>query len=248
MPTLSVIVITNNEAHNIRRVLDSVKFANEIVINDSGSTDGTLEIVRTYGCKIIQSDFIGFGAAKQATLDAATSDWVFSIDADEEVDDTLAAAIAKAITTTDCDGYLVNRKSQFLGRWILHSGWYPDYLPRLFKRNKGRLTTDSVHERIEISGKLGKLPGHLLHYTDPNITHYLAKLNRYTTLSADILHGQGRRFRVSNVIIKPPAAFFKMYFLKFGFRDGIPGLLLALLSAFHVLCKYAKLWERQRAQ
>lgn len=246
MATLSVIMITNNEARNLPRALDSVSFADEVVINDSGSTDGTLEIARSRGCKIIQSEFAGFGIAKQAALDAATSDWVLSIDADEEVDEALANAIRVAIAGSAFDGYNVNRKSQFLGRWILHSGWYPDYLPRLFRRDKGHFTFDRVHERIEVDGSLGKLEGSLLHYTDPDIEHYLNKLNRYTTLSAEILQGQGKCFRVSNIVVKPPATFVKMYFLKAGFRDGIQGLLLALLSSFHVLCKYAKLWERQR--
>jgi glycosyltransferase involved in cell wall biosynthesis len=246
MSSLSVIIITNNEANNIRRALDSVRFADEVIINDSGSTDGTIEIATGCGCKIIRTEFAGFGAAKQAALDAAKSDWVLSIDADEEIDGTLAAAIKRAIHSSECSGYLLDRKSQFLGRWILHSGWYPDYLIRLFRRNRGRFTSERVHEKVEVDGKLAKLDGHILHYTDPDIEHYLNKLNRYTTLSADILQGQGRRFRVSNVILRPPATFFKMYLLNSGWRDGVPGLLLALLSSFHVLCKYAKLWERQR--
>lgn len=246
MPSLSVIIIANNEANNIRRALDSVRFADEIIINDSGSTDGTVEIAAVYGCTIIRTEFAGFGAAKQAALEAAKSDWVLSIDADEEIDETLAAAIKQAIQTPGYDGYLLNRKSQFLGRWILHSGWYPDHLVRLFRRNRGRFTSDRVHEKVEVDGKLAKLDGYILHYTDPDIEHYLNKLNRYTTLSADILKGQGKQFRISNVIVKPPATFFIMYVLNSGWRDGIPGLLLALLSSFHVLCKYAKLWERQR--
>jgi glycosyltransferase involved in cell wall biosynthesis len=246
MPTLSVILITKNEANNIRRALESVKVADEIIINDSGSTDGTLEIAKAYGCRIIQSEFAGFGAAKQTALDAAKFDWVLSIDADEEIDTTLADSIRMAISSPRFDGYEINRKSQFLGRWMLHSGWYPDYLPRLFRRDRGRFTSDTVHERIEIDGALGKLEGHILHYTDPDIDHYLEKLNRYTTLSAETLHGQGRRFKALDVVVKPTATFIKMYIFKSGFRDGIQGLILALLSSFHVLCKYAKLWERQR--
>lgn len=246
MPTLSVILITSNEANNIRRALDSVKFADEIIINDSGSTDETLEIAQAYGCRIIRSEFTGFGVAKQTALDAAKSDWVLSIDADEEIDPILASMIKQAMTSTEYGGYYLNRKSQFLGRWMLHSGWCPDYLPRLFCRDRGRFTSDTVHERIEIDGVLGRLEGHILHYTDPDIEHYLKKLNRYTTLSAEALHGQGRRFKALDVVLKPPATFIKMYILKSGFRDGIQGLMLALLSSFHVLCKYAKLWERQR--
>ncbi len=246
MATLSVIVITNNEEKNLRRLLESVKFADEIVINDSGSTDATLEIAKSYGCKIIRSEFAGFGAAKQAALNAATSEWVLSVDGDEEIEGTLADAIAVALKNGECDGYRISRKSQFLGRWILHSGWYPDYIVRLFRREKGHFSSDWVHEKAIVDGKIGTLDGHILHYTDPTIEHYLDKLNRYTSLSADMLKGDNKQFRVSSVIVKPPATFIKMYFLKAGFRDGIQGLLLALLSSFHVLCKYAKLWERQQ--
>jgi glycosyltransferase involved in cell wall biosynthesis len=246
MAKLSVIVITNNEEKNLPRMLASVSFADEFIVNDSGSADRTLEFAKLHDCRIIHSEFVGFGAAKQAALETATNDWVLSIDADEEVDEELKNAIVAAIETNDFDGFLIKRKSQFLGRWILHSGWYPDRIIRLFRRSKGRFTGDSVHERVEVDGRIGRLEGHLLHYTDPDIEHYLNKLNRYTTLSAGILQNQGRRFRVSNVIVKPPATFIKMYFLKSGYRDGIPGLLLALLSSFHVLCKYAKLWERQK--
>jgi glycosyltransferase involved in cell wall biosynthesis len=246
MATISVIVITNNEEQNLPRMLASVKFADEIIINDSGSHDRTLEIARQHNCIIIQSEFAGFGAAKQAALNQAKSDWVLSLDADEEIDATLADSIKMVIASPRFDSYEINRKSQFLGRWMLHSGWYPDYLPRLFRRDRGRFTNDTVHERIEIDGAKGRLEGHILHYTDPDIEHYLEKLNRYTTLSADSLEQQGRRFKTLDILVKPPVNFVKMYFLKSGFRDGIQGLILALLSSFHVLCKYAKLWERQR--
>jgi glycosyltransferase involved in cell wall biosynthesis len=246
MATIAVIIITRDEEQNLPRLLASVGFADEIIINDSGSRDRTLVIARQHNCKIIQSEFAGFGAAKQAALNQAESDWVLSLDADEEIDATLADSIKKAIASPSVDGYEINRKSQFLGRWIMHSGWYPDYLPRLFRRDRGHFTNDTVHERIEISGALSRLGGHILHYTDPDIEHYLEKLNRYTTLSADSLRQQGRRFKTLDILVKPPATFIKMYLLKSGFHDGIQGLILALLSSFHVLCKYAKLWERQR--
>lgn len=243
MPTLSVILITCNEAHNLRRALESVKFADEIIVNDSGSTDGTLDIAREYRCKIIQSEFSGFGAAKQIALKQATGDWVLSIDADEEIEPSLQKAIRATVGTADFDGYYLNRKSQFLGRWITHSGWYPDPIIRLFRRNKAMFTPDKVHERAQVEGMVGRLEGDILHYTDPNIAHYLDKLNRYTSLSAGILSDSERAFHPLQLVVKPPAAFIKMYILKRGFLDGIPGLLLALLSSFHVLCKYAKLWE-----
>ncbi len=246
MAKLSVIIITNNEEKNLVRALESVKFADEFVVCDSGSTDSTLEIARRYNCKVVHSEFRGFGAAKQSALDNATGDWVLSIDADEELSEPLKSEIKAVLQQSDRDGYYLNRKSKFLGKWIAHSGWYPDWILRLFRREKGKFDRQLVHEGVQVEGKVGRLQGHLLHYTDPDISHYLAKMDRYTSLSAEILASEGRRFHVSDVLFKPIAIFIKMCFLKLGFLDGVHGLILASLSSFHVLCKYAKLWERQR--
>lgn len=246
MAQISVVIITNNEEENLPRCLKSVEFADEFIINDSGSTDRTLEIASEHGCKIIETKFSGFGVAKQRALDLATGEWVLSIDADEEVDTALRQSILRAVAAAEYDAYEVNRKSQFLGRWINHSGWYPDYIVRLFRREKTRFTSAAVHEKLEVNGSVGRLGGHLLHYTDPNLKHYFAKLNHYTTLSAETLHSEGKQFRARYLVVKPWAVCMKMYFLKQGFRDGIQGLLLAMLSSVHVLMKYAKLWELGR--
>jgi glycosyltransferase involved in cell wall biosynthesis len=258
MPRLSVIIITNNEEENLPRCLKSVSFADEIILNDSGSSDRTLEIAREHGCKIIENKFTGFGAAKQSALDQATGEWVLSIDADEEVDDALREAIKGAIRKANKDtnnqanassshsAFQINRQSQFLGRWINHSGWYPDHITRLFRREQARFTDSVVHEKVIVDGTIGRLEGRLLHYTDPTLTHYFHKLNHYTSLSAQSLMKEGKRFRIHYLLIKPWAIFIKMYFLKQGFRDGIHGLILALLSSVHVMVKYAKLWELQR--
>lgn len=243
MPKLSVIIITLNEEANLRRCLESVKFADEIIVNDSGSEDGTLKIAAEYGCRTMTTVFAGFGVAKQAALDAAAGEWVLSIDADEEVDEQLRKSIQTALESPDQDGWFLNRKSQFLGRWMEHSGWYPDYILRLFRRNKAGFTIDRVHEQVSVDGRTGKLAGHLLHYTDPNISHYLLKLDRYTSLSAEMLNSNGKSFHWWYLIVKPAAIWTKMYILKRGFLDGIQGFMLAGLSAFHVYCKYAKLWE-----
>lgn len=246
MAKLSVIIITHNEEKNLRRCLESVKYADEIIINDSGSSDKTLDIALEFGCRTISTTFTGFGAAKQLALDQATGDWVLSIDADEEIDEQLREAIIGAIRNEGIDGWRLNRKSQFLGRWITHSGWYPDYILRLFKREKARFTTSQVHERVEIDGQVGTLPGHILHYTDPNVSHYLMKLDRYTALSAKMLFESGKSFHWYYLIVKPFAIWVKMYILKRGFLDGLPGFTLASLSSFHVFCKYAKLWELRK--
>lgn len=246
MAKLSVIIITHNEEKNLRRCLESVKFADEIIINDSGSCDKTLDIAREFGCLTITTTFAGFGTAKQLALDRATGGWVLSIDADEEVDEQLRGAIIEAIESGGYDGWKLNRKSQFLGRWITHSGWYPDYILRLFKRDKARFTPSQVHEKVEIDGQVGTLSGQLLHYTDPDVSHYLMKLDRYTALSAKMLHESGKPFHWYYLIVKPVAIWVKMYILKRGFLDGLPGFILASLSSFHVYCKYAKLWELRK--
>lgn len=246
MATLSVIIITRNEEKNLVRALESVKFADQIVICDSHSTDRTIEIAESFNCEIITRDFTGYGAAKQAALEQASGDWVLSIDADEEVDDKLRAEIKRIVTEGTLSGYFVNRKSRFLGRWMNHSGWYPDWILRLFRRGQGSFSEDRVHESIRVDGSTGQINGHLLHYTDPDISHYLSKLDRYTTLSAESLAGAERRFKKSDLLLKPFAVFVKIYIMKRGFRDGIQGLLLASFSSFHVLCKYAKLWELER--
>lgn len=247
MTRISVVIITNNEENNLRRCLESVKFADEIILNDSGSTDKTLDIAREFSCKVITTEFAGFGPAKQKALDLATGEWVLSIDADEEIDEELKSQIKSAIASGDCDGYLLNRKSQFLGRWITHSGWYPDRILRLFRRNAARFTDSRVHEKVEVAGRTGNLSGHILHYTDPNISHYLLKLDRYTTLSAQMLHRDGKPFHCWYLLLKPVAIWVKMYILKRGFLDGLQGFMLAGLSAFHVYCKYAKLWELRKS-
>lgn len=246
MAKLSVIIITCNEESNLRRCLESVKFADEIIVNDSGSGDKTLDIAREFDCRTISTKFAGFGAAKQLALEQATGEWVLSIDADEEVDEVLRQAIIAAVDKGGEDGWLLNRKSQFLGRWITHSGWYPDYILRLFRRDKARFTASPVHEEVEIDGQVGTLPGHIMHYTDPSIAHYLKKLDRYTALSAKMLLEAGKSFHWHYLIVKPFAIWVKMYILKRGFLDGLPGFILASLSSFHVFCKYAKLWELRK--
>lgn len=240
---LSVIIITKNEEQNLRRCLESVRFADEIIVNDSGSTDKTLAIAAEFGCRTTNSTFAGFGAAKQMALEQATGKWVLSIDADEVVDEELRKGILSCIEKGDHDGWLVNRKSEFLGRWITHSGWYPDYILRLFRRDKARFTPNEVHEKVEVIGSVGRVEGHILHYTDPNISHYLTKLDRYTALSAKMLFEADKKFRWHYLIVKPIAIWVKMYILKRGFLDGMAGFILAALSSFHVFCKYAKLWE-----
>lgn len=246
MSSLSVIIITLNEERNLRRCLESVKFADEIIINDTGSTDGTLKIARGFECRIIQTEFAGFGKAKQTALEAATCEWVLSVDADEELDNTLQTAVKRVVEESAYGGYLITRKSRFLGNWIMHSGWYPDRIVRLFRRTKGRFTEEPIHEKVVVDGLIGNLDGHLLHYAYRDLSHYLEKLDNYATLKAETLRLKGTKFAVSKILFKPTAVFIKMYILKRGFLDGKAGLILALLSSFHEMVKHAKLWELER--
>lgn len=246
MATLGVMMITLNEERNIGRALESVKFADHIVVCDSQSTDRTVEIAREYDAMIITKEFTGFGDAKQAALNKLATDWVLVLDADEALDEQSQESIRKAIRDAAYAGYQINRKSQFLGRWMTHSGWYPDWVLRLFRRERGRFTENKVHESVVVDGKIGRLKGHMLHHTDPDIDHYLVKLNRYTRLSAEELHAAGKGFNILKLLFGPTAIFLKRYILKLGFLDGFQGLLLAVFSGYHVFCKYAKLWELRR--
>jgi glycosyltransferase involved in cell wall biosynthesis len=248
MKALSVIVITRNEAHNLAACLDSVPFADEIVVVDSQSTDDTRAIAARYTDRVYDLPWKGYGPAKQAALERATGRWVLSLDADEKLDAELARAIESAVhePAGAFAGYRLDRISNFLGRWIRHSGWYPDFVLRLGLREQSSFSPDVVHERLLVDGPTGTLHGRLLHYTDPDFRHYLDKLGRYAELSAQKLHAEGRAARLSDITLRPVYQFVRSYLLQAGFLDGAPGLLLAGGSAFHVFAKYARLWDLAR--
>jgi glycosyltransferase involved in cell wall biosynthesis len=241
---ISSIIITHNESENIRRCLTSVNWADEIVVVDSESTDDTRGIASEFTDRIYDLRWEGFGPAKEFARSKATGDWILSVDADEVVSDKLREEIQTTIQSENpLDGYYIPRRSNFLGRWISHGGWYPDHVLRLFRRNKGRFTDRLVHEQAQVSGKKGFLRNDLLHHTDPDFDHYLNKLNHYTSLDARQLLREGKKAKPTDILLRPPAAFLKMYFLKKGFLDGKQGFILASSSAFHVFSKYVKLWH-----
>ena len=245
MSAIAVIVITKNEEQNIRGCLDSVRWADEIIIVDAKSTDRTIEIAKEFTDKIYIRPWDGYGAAKNFGLAQCVSDWVFWLDADERVTPELRAEIESAIASADAATTALSmpRKANFLGHWIRHCGWYPGRITRVFRRAEGKFTTTNVHERLEIKGKVLALRQDLLHYTDPNLTVYFEKLNKYTSLAAKDLVEDKRRFTWIRLVVNPCWVFIRMYILKLGFLDGIPGLILCVLSASHVFAKYAKLWE-----
>lgn len=249
MNRISLVVVTLNEEANIVRCLESVRFADEIIVVDSHSVDRTLELARRFTSKVYETDFKGYGRLKREAVERATGDWVLSIDADETVSPELANEIVKVVNGRgDCSAYLMPRKSYFLGRWIAHGGWYPDYVLRLFRKGAGGFTDSLVHEHVSVKGKVGKLKHLLVHYSDPDLKHYLWKLDRFTSLSAQSLYDRGRRTGLVDLVFRPPFMFLKMYLVKRGFLDGIQGLILSLLSSVHVLIKYVKLWEKHRTE
>ena len=244
MSDLSVIVITLNEEKNIRDCLQSVAWADEIVVVDSKSTDRTVEIAREFTEKIIITDWIGYSRTKKLALEQATCEWVLWIDADERATEDLKSEIRSVIKADPPqNGFEAARRAFFLGKWIKHCGWYQGYVLRLFRKNKGRFDENLVHEGVILAGERGRLKGDLVHFTDDSLEHYLEKFNKYTSLAAQRLFSQNRRAGFLAIILRAFFIFIKMYILRLGFLDGLKGFMLCLLSANYVAVKYAKLWE-----
>jgi glycosyltransferase involved in cell wall biosynthesis len=245
MGTLSVIVITRNEENNLKDCLGSVRWADEIVVVDSGSEDRTVEIAHQYTQKVYMRPWEGYAAAKNFALQQCSCKWVLWLDADERLTENLAIEIQAVIANEDTlpVAFEFPRKAFFLGRWIKHCGWYPGYVVRLFQREVGAFSLSKVHERLDVKGPIGRLQHDLLHYTDPNLWHYFDKFNRYTTLAAEGLTEERARFRLSQLTVRPFWVFVRMYVIKRGFLDGLEGFILSVLSSCYVFTKYAKLWE-----
>ena len=243
---LSVIVITFNEERNIIACLESVSWAREIIVVDSFSADRTVELAKTFTDRVFQREWMGYAASKEFALGNVSNEWVFWIDADERVSGDLAKEIQDEISCpADKCAYEMGRRAHFIGRWIKHSGWYPGYVVRLFRRTAASFTLARVHEKVNIRGPIGRLRTSLDHFTDENLFHYFWKLNRYTSLAAEEVSESQRIIFVYHLIFKPLYMFIKMYFFQFGFLDGMHGLVLSLLSSGHVFIKYAKMWERK---
>ena len=245
--SLSVIVITHNESARLRACLESVAFADEVVVVDNGSTDDTVAIAREMGARVTQTaDWPGFGPQKNRALDLATRDWVLSIDADERVTRRLREQIQAAIGAQQFDAYKVNRRSSYCGQYMAHSGWYPDRLLRLFRRGAGRFSDALVHEALEVKGPVGQLEGELLHESYANFEAVLDKMNRYSTAGAQALHRKGVRGSLGKALGHGLWAFLRTYLFKRGFLDGRLGLALAVSNAEGTYYRYLKLWMLQR--
>jgi len=214
------------------------------VVVDSSSADKTLEIVRTSGADFEIRDWAGFAAAKQYAVNNAKYDWIFWIDSDEVLTAGLQEEIKQFKASIPVNNvYKVARRAFFLGKWIKHGGWYPGRVARLFNRTKVKFNNNDVHEGLEFTGTPGELNNDLEHYTDLNIKHYYHKFNNYTSLAAEELEKKGKKFKITDILIRPSFLFFKMYILRLGFLDGLQGFILAVFSANYVFTKYAKLWE-----
>jgi glycosyltransferase involved in cell wall biosynthesis len=248
MARLSVILITKNEAGNLRACLESVAWADEIILVDSGSHDGTLEIAREFTPHVhLHPDWPGFGPQKNRALDYATGDWVLSLDADERVTPALRAEIEAVLATPLAAGYRIPRLSSFCGRFMHHSGWRPDYVLRLFRRGQGRFSEALVHESVQLEGLVGHLQASLLHYSYRDMDDVIAKLNHYSSAAAKQLEARGKRGSLSQAIVHGLWAFVRTYFLRAGFLDGREGFMLAVMNAENSYYRYVKLWLRQKS-
>ncbi len=243
--TISVCIICFNEETNIRRCLESSKWADEIIVVDSMSQDRTAEIAREYTDNVYQQAWPGYVEQKNFALSKAKSDWILSIDADEEISQGLKDEIRKEIEKEDAkDGYRIPRLSFYQGRWIKHSGFYPDRQLRLFRRNRGYWMGKRVHEMIHVNGKVALLRNNLLHYPyKGTISGQLKTVDKFSTLLAENMYEKGKRYHLFFLLMRPFFKFTEMYFIKLGFLDGIAGFIIALTSAYAMFVRYVKLRE-----
>ena len=237
-------VITFNEAANIQAALESLSWADEIVVVDSESTDNTVAIARRFTERVVVRPWPGYIAQKNFAAEQASHDWIFSLDADERVTPALAAEIAALVKSGPAAaGYRVPRVTFHLGRWIRSTDWYPDYQLRFYDRRRGRWSGRYVHESVTADGPVADLRGELLHYAYRDLTHHFQTMDRYTTLAAKQMYEDGKRAGWIDLVVHPPAAFLRNYVLRGGFRDGVPGLIVSAMNARYVGLKFAKLWE-----
>lgn len=241
MAEVSVIIITKNEAAHIRDCIESVAWADEIIVVDSGSSDNTAEICRELGAKVFVHDWPGFGVQKNRALSYATHEWIFSLDADERVTPELQSQLIQAMADDRTDGFFVPRLSQFCGRFIRHCGWYPDYVLRLFKKSKGRFSDDMVHERVLLEGSAGKLTSPLLHYSYLTESDVRRKTEQYAAAGAMQMLKNGKAATLVDAPVRAGWAFFRTFFLRRGFLDGTAGFKIALMNGKTTYLKYQRL-------
>ena len=245
-PRLSLAVITRDERDTLPRLLDAAgAFADEVVVVDCGSTDGTVELARDRGATVVETGWPGFGPQKNRAFEACTGDWLLSLDADEVPDEILAAALAEVGKDETVRGYTLERTAVYLGAPVRHA-WSDERIVRLARRGHGRWTDVPVHESLEVDGRVAHLPGQLVHHSYRDLGDHWDKLVRYARAGAQRADGEGRVFRAHQLLTHPCAAFLRRYVFKLGFLDGVRGLLVAGSAAVSAFLKYALLFERQR--
>jgi hypothetical protein len=238
---ISATLITYNEERNIARAIESLRCCDEIIVVDSGSNDRTCEIAEKLGARVFETPWLGYAAQKNYASGRASNDWILSVDADEALSESLEAEIWQLKKNgPTLDAYTMPRMAQYLGRWILHSGWYPDRKVRLFDRRKAHWEGRWVHESVVVEGTLGHLDANLLHYTCNSLTEHLKTMDRYTTLAAEQLVAEKRPITWATLLIDPPWTFFRTYVLNRGFLDGTEGLAIAYMAMLYNFLKYAK--------
>ena len=248
MTKLTVTVITHNEGPHVAGALESVAWADEIIVVDSGSTDDTVAIAERYATRVERHPWTGYGTQKNYAAGLASNDWILSIDADERVAPPLAEEIRALLTRgPQAAGYKISRVTHYLGRWIRSTDWYPDLHVRLYDRRIARWSEDAVHESIRCPGRVERLRGELQHYPYRDVSEHLAKIDRYTTLIARQWAADGRRTSAWEAIVYPRLAFLRNFILRRGFLDGHTGLVVSLLNSYYVFLKYVKLFEMQQA-
>ena len=238
---ISATIITFNEQLNIARAIESLRCCDEVVVLDSGSNDRTVEIAANLGARVIEGAWRGYAGQKNYASEIAANDWILSLDADEALSEALEAEIWRIKKKGPAyDAYTMPRMAQYLGRWILHSGWYPDRKIRLFDRRKARWVGEFVHESVRVDGTVGHLDSNLLHYTCSSLSEHLKTMDRYTTLAAEQLIAEKRKVGMGQLVLDPPWTFIKTYLLQRGFLDGMEGLAIAYMAALYNFLKFAK--------
>jgi glycosyltransferase involved in cell wall biosynthesis len=242
----SVVIIAKNAATQLAACLESASFADEMLVVDSGSSDGTAELAAKNGARVMQKEWLGFGRQKQFAVEAARHDWVLCLDADERVSEPLRASILTALAAPAAQAYAMPRCNRFMGRWLRHGEGYPDWSLRLFDRRHARWSDDPVHERIITDAPVIRIKGDLLHDSAETLAGYLDKQNRYTSMQAEALFKAGPRAGVAQLLLSPALRFAKFYFLRLGFLDGTAGLVHIAIGCCNSFHKYAKLMALQR--
>jgi glycosyltransferase involved in cell wall biosynthesis len=238
---ISATIITYNEERNLPRAIESLRCADEIIVVDSGSSDRTVEIAEKLGARVVESAWPGYANQKNLAAERATHDWILSLDADESLSEALEGEIWNLKKSGPRhDAYTMPRLAQYLGKWILHSGWYPDRKVRLYDRRRARWVGDFVHESVHVDGRVGHLESNLLHFTCDSISEHIKSMDRYTMLAAQELVARKEKIRLARLTVDPAWTFVKTYFIQCGFLDGVEGLILAYMAAFYTFVKYAK--------